>query len=93
VEPDLHLYTQSRYLPAVIHVPGTVKSSLKKVVIATRESPAYACGAAFRVGYTGSLATDLAIYRLKIKPAFDKPLVTLPGLYVLEEGLFRRYEQ
>jgi hypothetical protein len=93
VEPELHVYPHKRYLPAVIRVPGTVKSSLRKVVIALRDAPEHACGAAFRVGYTGSLETDLAIYRLKIKPSFGKPLVTLPGLFVLEEGLFREYEQ
>jgi hypothetical protein len=63
------------------------------VIIALREAPEHACGAAFRIGYTSSQETDLAIYRLKIKPASGKPLVALPGLYILEEGIFQEYEQ
>jgi len=38
-----------------------------------------------------TLETDLAIYRLKIKPTSDLPLVTLPGFFVLENGIFIRY--
>src|SRR5258708_25869288 len=37
-----------------------------------------------------TLETDLAIYRLKIKPTSDLPLVTLPGFFVLENGIFIR---
>ncbi len=61
VEPELHVYLHRRYLPAVIPVPGTVKFSLRKVAIALSEAPEHVCGAAFHVGYTGSLEADLAM--------------------------------
>lgn len=46
-----------------------------------------------RIGYTGNRDDDLAIYRLKIKPGADLPTITLPGFFVIEDGIFKDYEQ
>src|SRR5690348_3321510 len=82
---------QPHYVPALLPVPGTVKHSLRKLSIATIEVPESACGIALRVGYTGKLETDLAIYRLKVKTRPELPLVALDGFFVLKEGIFRAY--
>jgi len=58
-----------------------------------RKAPELICGFAQRVGYTGSQDKDLAIYRLKVKPGKDLSTVTLPGFFVIENGVFLDYEQ
>lgn len=66
---------------------------MRKLSIALEETPNHISGQALRVGYTGSLLTDLALYRLKIKATSELPATTLPGFFVLEHGLFRVYEE
>ena len=83
---------QQTYLPAMIPVVGTLKHSLRKVALARLEAPNQACGIAQRVGYTGTLETDLAIYRLRIRQSLDRQAVLLPGFFVLKEGVFRAYQ-
>lgn len=82
-----------QYLPALVPILGTVANSLRKIKIATREAPEVVCGFAQRVGYTGTLQTDLAIYRLRIKFSPDLLAVTLTNFFVLENGIFRVYER
>ena len=79
------------YLPAVVPVLGTVGNSVRKLKIALRETPGHICGQAQPVGYTGTLQTDLAIYRLRVKSHPDLPTITLSGFFVLENGLFHPY--
>ena len=82
-----------RYLPAVVSTTATVKYSSRKVSIATEAEPDRVCGQALRVGYTGPLQTDLAIYRLRIKSSPELPANTLSGFFVLKNGIFRAYER
>ena len=44
------------------------------------------------MGYTGTLQTDLALYRLRVKPSPDLLAVTLTDFFVLENGMFYVYE-
>jgi len=83
----------SGYLPARVPMTGTVGHSSRKVLIATLETPDRICGQALRVGYTGPLQTDLAIYRLKVRSTPDLPAITLIDFFVLEQGIFRAYER
>ncbi|GAC1629281.1 MAG: hypothetical protein NVS4B7_18120 [Ktedonobacteraceae bacterium] len=92
MDPNLQAYVQQKYLPAVVPIVGTVKHSARKIAVALLAAPERICGVALRVGYTGTLETDLAIYRLKIRPAPDLPPAALPGFFVLEEGIFQAYE-
>ena len=62
------------------------------MAIAATETPDRICGAAKRVGYTGTLETDLAMYCLRVKPDYEHVAVTLGGFFVLEKGRFRVYE-
>jgi hypothetical protein len=79
---------QQTSLPAVIPIVGTLKHSLRKVVLARLEAPNQACGVAQRVGYTGTRETDLAIYRLRVRQSPERQAATLPGFFVLEDGIF-----
>lgn len=83
---------QPTYQPAIVAIPGTLKHSLRKIAIATVEVPDRVCGMARRIGYTGLLETDLAMYRLRVKPDSTHAAVTLAGFFVLEKGIFRIYE-
>lgn len=82
-----------RYLPAVVPMTATVEHSSRKFLIATEAEPDRVCGQALRVGYTGSLQTDLAIYRLRVKSNPELAASTLSGFFVLEHGIFRAYER
>ena len=81
----------SPYLVAIS--TGTVASSKRKLSVALNEDSEHICGQALRIGYTGSLPTDLALYRLKVKSRSAFPSVTLLGLFVLQHGIFHEYEQ
>ena len=91
MDTSLHALPSPTYLPAVVPIIGTVAHSSRKLLIATAEAPDRICGQALRVGYTGTLQTDLAIYRLKIKSRPDLRTTTLSGVFVLENGIFRQY--
>lgn len=83
---------QPTYQPAIVPIPGTLKHSLRKMSIATIEAPTRICGVAQRIGYTGTLETDLAMYRLRVKFNNEHIAVTLEGFFVLEKGVFRVYQ-
>ncbi|GAC1392029.1 MAG: hypothetical protein NVS4B11_07890 [Ktedonobacteraceae bacterium] len=84
---------QPTYVPAVVSPIGTREHSLRKYLLAMRETPDRLCGLAQRVGYTGSKETDFALYRLKVRSNPELPVITLSGFFVLENGIFRAYER
>lgn len=84
---------QNTYKPAISIVRITAKHTLGRIPIAPIDTPESICGTARRVGYTGRLDSDLAIYRLKVKNKEPRYTVTLPGLFVVDEGVFVDYEQ
>ena len=84
---------QQSYVPAVAMAHATLRYSLPRLPVALQTEPDRICGFAQRVGYTGNQDTDLAIYRLKIKAVHNIPTITLPNLFVIENGVFVDYEQ
>lgn len=91
-KPGGELFQQS-YIPAIAMPRATLRHSLLKLPIAQWTKPDHICGFAQRVGYTGNQDKDLAIYRLKIKNNNNQHTFTLPGLFVIENGIFIDYEQ
>lgn len=85
--------SQQTYISVVAISRITLKHSLYRLPIATADAPDHICGVAQRVGYTGKQDNDLAIYRLKVKTGNNLPVMTLPGFFVLEQGVFVDYEQ
>jgi hypothetical protein len=85
-------YQQRSYIPAIAIIRATLKYSWNKLPVATTATPDQICGEARRIGYTGKDDDDLALYRLKIKSHCGLPTVTLPGLYIIEDGLFLDYD-
>ena len=89
---------QKASLPQTIYIPGipvdraTLKHSLNRLPVALLKQPDHICGEARRVGYTGKEDQDLALYRLKIKANKGLPTITLPGFFIIENGIFRDYE-
>ncbi|HLI08331.1 MAG TPA: hypothetical protein VKV40_17335 [Ktedonobacteraceae bacterium] len=84
---------QLTYIPAVAITQVTLRHSLQKIPVVIPGEPNRICGMAQRIGYTGNRDNDLAIYRLKIKAGEDFPTITLPGFFVIEDGVFKDYEQ
>jgi len=80
------------YVPAVSILRATYRKSWNKIPVATTDAPDQICGMALRVGYTGRLDQDLAIYRLKIRAGQALPVLTIPGFYVIEQGIFVDYD-
>lgn len=93
VDSDPEASLPQHYRPALVRIPGTVKHSLRSVPIALLATPEDVCGMARRGGYTGALETDLAIYRIKLKRRPEREAVTLPGFFVLAEGIFHAFER
>lgn len=90
---DLLLEPQQTYIPAIAITRATLRHSWSRVPVATSLRPDKICGEARRIGYTGKTDNDLALYRLKIKPQTGYPTMTLPGMYIIENGSFSEYEQ
>lgn len=86
-------HERRHYAPAVLIHHLTVRHSLSRVPVTMKGGPDHICGTAQRVGYTGKQDHDLAIYRLKIKPGPKFSTITLPGFFVIENGVFVDYEQ
>jgi hypothetical protein len=80
------------YVPVIAVTRATLKHSWNKIPVATAIAPDHICGEARRIGYTGKGENDLALYRLKIRPGNGLSTVTLPGIYIIEDGLFQDYE-
>ncbi len=66
---------------------------MSRLPVALANTPDQVCGIALRVGYTGKQDNDLAMYRLKVKAGHNLSVITLPGFFVLEQGIFVDYEQ
>ena len=81
------------YVPTINIRRITAKHTLGRLPIATIDEPECVCGMARRIGYTGRNATDLAIYRLKVRLAQQSSVTTLSTLFVVDEGRFIDYEQ
>jgi hypothetical protein len=84
---------QQIYIPVIATVSATLRHSLRKLEITTTHMPEQICGIAQRIGYTGNQRQDLAIYRLKVKGKRSFSSITLPGFYIIENGVFVDYEQ
>ena len=89
----MSLSDQHTYIPSVAIIRATLKYSSNKLPVSTLSNPEQICGEARRIGYTGKLDSDLALYRLKIKMGKEYPTLTLPGLYIIEDGIFQDYEE
>jgi len=85
---------QQSYVAAVSDAAPTFEQSRRSMPIATRDAPEHICGVAHRVGRTGDVGGDLAIYRLKLKVSLvGIKAATLPGFFVLENGTLIPYEK
>lgn len=64
----------------------------RRLLITLQEAPDLVCGIASRVGWIQYLEFEHPIYRLKVRldPA-DRKRTTLPGFFVLEQGVFVAY--
>ena len=91
-QQQLSAQSMQQYMPAVALTRATLKHSLPKVPVSVWNAPERICGTAQRVGYTGKQDDDLAIYRLKIKPADGLSTITLPNFYVIDQGIFIEYD-
>ncbi|HLG78971.1 MAG TPA: hypothetical protein VKX46_21345 [Ktedonobacteraceae bacterium] len=89
----MSIHQEHTYVPAVAIMRATRRHSLQKVPVVMNTTPRQVCGDARRIGYTGTQDSDLALYRIKIRPGNGQPTMTLPAFYILEGGVFREYEQ
>lgn len=80
------------YIPLFAMLNATFKHSLAKIQVAAMQAPDHICGTAQRVGYTGNRESDLAMYRLKVRNGNERSTVTLPGFFVINNGVFIDYE-
>jgi hypothetical protein len=85
--------SQLTFVPAVALTQVTLRHSLQRIPVAVTGKLDHICGVAQRVGYTGNRDDDLAMYRLKVKVSKGLPTITLPGFFVIEDGIFKNYEQ
>ena len=86
-----HAIVPATYIPAVSISQITARHTMGRVMVAMADAPKCVCGVARRVGYTGRRDNDLAIYRLKIKGSVSDNALTLPSLFVVDDGLFVDY--
>ena len=90
--PNQQAFQPNMYVPSVGIMRATLRFSANRLPISPLNDPDQICGEARRIGYTGTHDYDLALYRLKIRLGQGRPTVTLPGLYIIEEGIFQEYE-
>lgn len=83
---------QQTYISAIAICRATLKHSWGRLPVVTFSEPKSVCEEARRIGYTGKYDNDLALYRLKIKHADHLPTMTLPGLYIIDQGHFLDYD-
>jgi hypothetical protein len=87
-------FAQQTYLPAIRDASPVFELSLRSIPIAVCEAPDTLCGIAYRVGSTGKSRNALAMYRLRLKVSVASlRTATLPGFFVIEDGIFVEYEQ
>lgn len=84
---------EATYRPALSLMRATFKHSLASIPLVKIDMPEAVCGRARRIGYCDSQEEKLALYRLKIHKLSKngKVTATLPGLFVLDEGVFRLF--
>ncbi|MEO6888746.1 MAG: hypothetical protein ABI456_06145 [Ktedonobacteraceae bacterium] len=92
IEQEVTTLAQRRYIPNIDdgRLELTVKHSWKRLPLSFAETPEQPCGLALRIGYTGKQEADLAIYRLKPRGTGGYT-ITLPLLYILQDGVFVPY--
>ena len=81
------------YIPLTYADNVVEKHPLARIGIAKLCSPNVICGMARRIGYTGSKEDGRAIYRLKVTVVGFSKRITLPVLFVLDQGKFIEYER
>jgi hypothetical protein len=96
MESKQSILTSSRqtYLPTISDASPVFEHSLRSIPFVARDTPDIVRGIANRVGSTGKNGSDLAMYRLKLRISFaGLRTATLPGFFVIENGIFVEYEQ
>ncbi|MBV9614935.1 MAG: hypothetical protein JO031_05675 [Ktedonobacteraceae bacterium] len=89
---DVGTLAQQIFVPTPPVQRITTRQTLGKIQVAPLKHPESICGVARRTGYTGKGNEDLATYRLKIKVEGSKTFMTLPSIFVVEDGVFLDYE-
>jgi hypothetical protein len=84
---------QHGYQPGIPLIRATLKHSLNRLPVTSTDHPEQICGEARRVGYTSKQEDALALYRLKIRAGPGFPTITLPGFYIIDNGVFQDYER
>lgn len=80
------------YVPLFTMLDATFKHSLSKIQVTAMHAPEHICGTAQRVGYTGNRENDFAMYRLRVRSDNRRSTITLPGFFVINNGVFIDYE-
>lgn len=82
------------YISALQDTPTRFRDSLKKVPFTRSDASNQVYGVAVRVGATGNMGDDRALYRLKLKMSFahSQTTATLPGFFLLENNVFVPYD-
>ncbi|HLI89221.1 MAG TPA: hypothetical protein VKV37_11075 [Ktedonobacteraceae bacterium] len=93
MQQSLQIPKQVVFVPVVPVDCITTRHTLSRLPVAMQGEPECICGVARRIGYTGSGAGDLAIYRVKIKTDKQKGFVTIPKLFIVKDGVFQDYDQ
>jgi hypothetical protein len=77
------------YRPAIAiqRIPAHEKL-YTKLLVAPIDAPTEVCGTAKRIGVTGSRASDLVLYRIKLWTEQKRLNYMLPSLFVVEDGIF-----
>jgi len=93
-EQEIKKESEQVYIPAAEEgVPDTVLLQMVRLPIALKEAPTQVCGTARRVGQVYIDGKKQALYRLKLKKPFaGRKTATLPGFFLLTEGLFVPYD-
>ena len=85
--------TEQIYIPTHVTIPLDHLYLLKTIPLALQSNPDQVCGVAHRVGYTYRANIKQPMYRLKLRQNLaSKKTATLPGFYILVDGVFVRYE-
>lgn len=90
---SLQALMQLKFVPMKPFEQITAQHNLKRVMIASMDDPERVCGVARRVGFAGTQASDLALYRLKIMKDDGRTFITLPHWFVVDQGRFINYEE
>jgi hypothetical protein len=85
--------TEQVYIPVNIDTLSDSLYLLKTIPLAVQSNPNQVCGVARRVGYIYRANVKQPMYRLKLRQSLaSKKTATLPGFYILVNGVFVRHE-